>query len=523
MATVKPLVVPTGLSAADQQAVAKAYAAGGGSSTNLSYASSTPAPTVKPLVVPTGLSASDQKNVANAYTSGGGTTSNISYAPPPNPASQAGMLTAVGNGTFKDASGNPYDGSGQKITTPTISNVDISRSNLIQNQANTAQTNPLNDPNSPLTANLKSATDAYSTLKSKIAAQFGTMEQGDEALPTVLGREGALAKQYAGQLDALATNVNTAQTAMSQAVAAYNAQTGAQNAVTSQTQPAVNTQQVGMGTTVLGANNQPLVTTPSTASPGTALFSPTPTTYGSNGATSSSSGGTGTYSIKSGDTFYKLANGNQAQIAALEAANPGVNPNNLQIGQSINMPGSGAGAGGSVGTNLIGSPATAGTVSAQQSLASNVVVMKSAYNQATGIHSQISQLLQQNPTLNSNPVALGNAISQWVNTTAVPSGPYVKLLTDLQEYANTIAPVLGVASNNVTDAKMAIANQMVPTLLNGGTMEEALTNLEILAAGKINQAQQTSQNPFNDITAPSPMNNSMSGSTPSGQMFGSFF
>lgn len=154
------------------------------------------------------------------------------------------------------------------------------------------------------------------------------------------------------------------------------------------------------------------------------------------------------------------------------------------------------------GQTPTGTPFTAGEVAGQQAAGQNIVTMKTAYAQATGIHQQISQLLQQNPTLNASPAAVGNAINQWVNSTQVPSGPYVNLLNDLQEYANTIAPVLGVTSGNVTDAKQAIAQGMVPILASGGTIEQALTNLETTASGKINQAQTVGQNPNAPVTAP---------------------
>lgn len=48
--------------------------------------------------------------------------------------------------------------------------------------------------------------------------------------------------------------------------------------------------------------------------------------------------GTFTYVIRAGDTFYSLAIRFNTTIAAIQAANPGVNPNNLQIGQRICIP-----------------------------------------------------------------------------------------------------------------------------------------------------------------------------------------
>lgn len=44
------------------------------------------------------------------------------------------------------------------------------------------------------------------------------------------------------------------------------------------------------------------------------------------------------YAIQAGDTFGAIAGRFGTTVAVLEAANPGVNPNNLQIGQEIRIP-----------------------------------------------------------------------------------------------------------------------------------------------------------------------------------------
>lgn len=48
--------------------------------------------------------------------------------------------------------------------------------------------------------------------------------------------------------------------------------------------------------------------------------------------------GTIPYKVKAGDTFDALARRFNTTIAAISAANPGVNPKNLQINQSICIP-----------------------------------------------------------------------------------------------------------------------------------------------------------------------------------------
>ncbi|NLA58227.1 MAG: LysM peptidoglycan-binding domain-containing protein [Firmicutes bacterium] len=44
------------------------------------------------------------------------------------------------------------------------------------------------------------------------------------------------------------------------------------------------------------------------------------------------------YTVQSGDTFFRLAQRFGTTVAAIQAANPGVDPNNLQIGQVICIP-----------------------------------------------------------------------------------------------------------------------------------------------------------------------------------------
>lgn len=47
------------------------------------------------------------------------------------------------------------------------------------------------------------------------------------------------------------------------------------------------------------------------------------------------------YTIQSGDTFWAIAQKLGISVDALQAANPGVNPTTLQVGQIINLPGDG--------------------------------------------------------------------------------------------------------------------------------------------------------------------------------------
>ena len=68
------------------------------------------------------------------------------------------------------------------------------------------------------------------------------------------------------------------------------------------------------------------------------------------------------YTIKSGDTFWSIAQAHGTSVGAIEAANPGVNPSALQVGQVINLPGGGGSSGGNNGGSSGGSSVGGGYV-----------------------------------------------------------------------------------------------------------------------------------------------------------------
>jgi len=67
-----------------------------------------------------------------------------------------------------------------------------------------------------------------------------------------------------------------------------------------------------------------------------------------------------TYTVARGDSFYKIALANHVSIRALQAANPGVAPHKLKVGQTLNLPGAGESA---------VAPATAATAAATATVA----------------------------------------------------------------------------------------------------------------------------------------------------------
>ena len=72
-------------------------------------------------------------------------------------------------------------------------------------------------------------------------------------------------------------------------------------------------------------------------------LAPTPASYASNTYAGGASGGEtgGTYKVKRGDTLFAIARthyGDGKQWTKIAAANPGVSPQSLKVGQTINVP-----------------------------------------------------------------------------------------------------------------------------------------------------------------------------------------
>lgn len=164
-----------------------------------------------------------------------------SYTPPP-PQNTATISNT--NGVAATTNANPaYNTTTNPVTYPSVvtdltnaSQPNSTQTGLINNLTGVANSNPLTQG---------AAYDTYSkavqnlaTFKQKIASQFGAMESGTDPLPTVLGREGALNKQYASQLEALQGAVNQAQAALGYGISEQQ------------------TQQSGLTSALGGANTQ---------------------------------------------------------------------------------------------------------------------------------------------------------------------------------------------------------------------------------------------------------------------------
>lgn len=108
-----------------------------------------------------------------------------------------------------------------------------------------------------------------------------------------------------------------------------------------------------------------------------------------------------TYTIQAGDTFSSIATTFNTTVAAIEAANPGVNPDDLQIGQTINLP---------------GAPTTVTyTIQAGDTFSSI----------ATQFQTTVAAIENVNPGVNPDNLQIGQVINLPTGTQPPPSNGYV--------------------------------------------------------------------------------------------------
>lgn len=100
------------------------------------------------------------------------------------------------------------------------------------------------------------------------------------------------------------------------------------------------------------------------------------------------------YIIKSGDTLYKLAKEYNTTVEAIMRINPGINPNNLQIGQKICIPNGSPGP----GTCPIGT------------FAYTVKPGDTIYNLAVKYNTTVEDIIRVNPGINPDNLRVGQRI-----------------------------------------------------------------------------------------------------------------
>lgn len=100
------------------------------------------------------------------------------------------------------------------------------------------------------------------------------------------------------------------------------------------------------------------------------------------------------YTIKSGDTLYELARRNGTTVQAITSINPGINPNNLRIGQVVCIPGA-------VPPQPIPCP---------NGFYYTIRQGDSFYSIAQRYNISVQELMRANPGINPNNLQIGQAI-----------------------------------------------------------------------------------------------------------------
>lgn len=159
-----------------------------------------------------------------------------------------------------------------------------------------------------------------------------------------------------------------------------------------------------------------------------------------------------------------------------QVVSPGLVPFNPLTGEQGNLTGTQGEGGGLFG---------AGAIQGQIALGQQYPALVSAHSQAQGIQSQIDTYLNQNPQLNPSNITDINKISQWLLGGKLGDPKYQTLANYLQEYVNTLAPILGVGGD-VTNLKTEIAQSFVNGAANGQSISQVLKNIDQLAATKLN-------------------------------------
>lgn len=129
-------------------------------------------------------------------------------------------------------------------------------------------------------------------------------------------------------------------------------------------------------------------------------------------------------------------------------------------------------------------PQSQATLSGQTDVIGQLPALQAADTAAEGIKNKVVSYLAANPQLNTSELAAGNLLQQWIEGKQLADPKYQTLLNYLNEYTNTLAPILGVGGNP-TNLKTEIAASFVNAAASGASIAEVLENMQNLSRGKL--------------------------------------
>lgn len=129
-------------------------------------------------------------------------------------------------------------------------------------------------------------------------------------------------------------------------------------------------------------------------------------------------------------------------------------------------------------------PLSSATIGGQQDVYGSLPQMDSADAAAEGIKNKVVTYLASNPQLNPSDLAVGNTLQQWIQGKQLTDPKYQTLFNYLNEYTNTLTPILGVGGSS-TNLKTQIAQDFVNAAASGQSIAEVLENIQGLSRGKI--------------------------------------
>jgi len=120
----------------------------------------------------------------------------------------------------------------------------------------------------------------------------------------------------------------------------------------------------------------------------------------------------------------------------------------------------------------------------QASTLASVPGLESANTAAEGIKNTITSYLNSNPQLNPTDLAATNFLQQWIEGKQLTDPKYQTLFNYLNEYTNTLAPILGVGGSS-TNLKTEIAQGFINARASGKSIIQVLNDISKLASDKI--------------------------------------